>query len=382
MHRRDFPVLLHNPSVVYLDSACTTLQPKQVISAVTEYSEHYSGCEGRSSHAFSRYVSEVVASTRDTLHSFFSVKQGEFVFTRNATEALNWVIHSCSKKEIVVVSDREHNSCFVPVLRSGASVRIVRSNPDHTFDLERFALACHGASLVCIVMKSNLDGYVLPIKKIVQIAHEQGCRVLVDGCQAAGHMPVSLKNMDYFACSSHKMCGPTGLGTLYARDLDSLQAPFAGGGTVDDVTYKTFVPARGVARFEAGIQHYAGIAGFGAALRYLSHIGLDEIRDHEKMMSCLAAKQLDDISRVGVPVTTGIFSFNLPMSCHDVAVFLEEYNKVYVRSGRLCMHPWFNSHHLEGCVRASFGLYTEKRDVLALAAGVRTAQQVFLCNSF
>ncbi len=371
--RKDFEVLDKN--VVYLDSACMALKPKQVIEKVNEYYKEYPGCGGRSYHKIGKRVTEEVENSRKIIKKFLNVKKGDIIFTKNTTEGINLVANSFGfkKGDKILTTDREHNSNLLPwqlLSKKGIKHSVVESKENFTFDLDRFNNMVKGANLVSFVHTSNLDGYTLPIKEIIKIAHENDCLVLLDGAQSAPHKEVNIKKLDvdFFAFSGHKMLGPTGIGALYGKKelLEDLNPFIVGGETVVETTYDDHEFEKVPYRFEAGLQHYAGIVGFGEAAKYLMKVGRKNIEKHEIKLQKFIIDGLKDIKKikmVGAIVDSGIFNFNVDdMSPHNVAMILDETDNVMIRSGAHCVHSWFNKHKLQGSARASLYLYNNKED--------------------
>ena len=383
--REDFPVLqqrIKGKPVVYLDSACMSLKPRQVIEASNEYYEKFTGCGGRSSHRFARTVTTKVDETRGAAARFFGAKKKEeIVFTGNTTGAINLIANSLGLKkgDIVMTSDREHNSNLVPWQllseRKGIEHMVIGSTEGETFDMGDFEnKLCEHVKLVSIVHASNLDGYVLPVREIIKAAHDYGALVMLDGAQSAPHHEVNVRKLDadFFACSGHKMLGPNGVGILYGKRhlLEGLGPFVTGGNTVETTTYKKHKFLKPPEKFEAGLQNYSGIIGMKAAFDYLKAIGMDRIAQHETELSKLMAKGTEEIANmelVGVndyALRSGIFPFNIRgLGFHEVALMLDNTSNVMVRSGQNCMHSWFNARKMQGSVRASTYLYNSKEGI-------------------
>jgi cysteine desulfurase/selenocysteine lyase len=375
---------------VYLDSACLSLVPRDVLEAMEEYYERYPGCAGRSLHRFSEEVSRRYEGAREAFADFFGKADPRgVVFVRNATEAINVVAQGLPWKrgDRVLVTDREHNSNLV-VWQRLARERGVRLDtfplPDRaSFESEAFEAAlARRPRLVSLFHTSNLDGRTLPVEEIVQRAHDRGARVMVDGCQAAPHRRVALDRLgvDAYAISSHKMLGPTGVGALLATPdlLGSLRPLLLGGETVEWTTLGDHALRPPPHRFEAGLQNYAGVLGARAGLGFLERVGLDEVEAQQLALNRAVDRGLAGEPRVhllGPPEPAerpSIFAFTLDgVDPHDAAVYLDEGHGVLVRSGMHCVHSFYAARGLSGNVRASFYLYNDRRDAKALVAGVR-----------
>lgn len=381
--REDFPILkdgISGKPVVYMDSACMSLKPRQVVQAMNEYYEKYPACAGRSMHKLSKMVTDKVADARKTVARFLGAgKAEEVVFTRNATEAINLVSYALDfkKGDVVLTSDREHNSNLLPwqllSKRMGVKHRVIPSKEDMEFDLEKFKeMMREKVKLVSIVHTSNLDGYTLPAGEIIKIAHEHGALVMLDGAQSAPHRQIDVRKLDadFFALSGHKMLGPSGTGVLYGKyALLERMSPFMiGGDTVQNSTYDSHVLLKPPEKFEAGLQNYAGSIGLGEAVRYIERIGRERIERHEVELNRLISGrllQMDGVSILGPEqpeLRGGVISFNIEgLNHHDIAIMLDE-KDIMVRSGQHCVHSWFNAHKMAGCVRASLYLYNTKEE--------------------
>lgn len=374
--RQDFPVL-REKEVIYFDNACMTFRPDQVIEAVNSYYKEFPSCTGRSAHSLAAKASEEYDRARKKVSGFVGAgSPNEIVFLRNTTEAINLVANCLGLEEEnkVLTSDREHNSNLIPWQTSEAEHVVVGSDKEERFDLEEFDRELdEDVELVSIVHKSNLDGYSLPLKEIVERAHEKNALVLVDAAQSVGHEPVDVKDLDvdFMAFSGHKMCGPSGIGALYGKKhlLEDLDPWIVGGSTVKNSHYDSFDLEEVPEKFEAGLQNVAGAIGFGRACEYLESIGRDDICEHEKKLTSLlldGLRELDGIDLIGVnsPEASGIVSFSVEgLDSHEVAMFLDETGNVAVRSGMHCLHSWFNERDLSGSARASVYLYNTEEEV-------------------
>lgn len=385
--RGDFPVLEARENempLVYLDNACMTLKPETVVEAMNEYYHGFPACGGRAVHSLSNEVTIRYEIAREQVQSYLGARDHrEVVFTRNATEALNLVARSIpwEKGDLVIGSDREHNSNLIPWLWLARSQRLrYKVTPSRAngweFDLEAFKeLMEQRPRLVSMVLTSNLDGYTLPVREIIECAHDQGALVLLDGAQAAPHNPMDVTKLgvDLLAISLHKMCGPSGVGVLWGRYelLANHLNPFIlGGDTVTRTTYEDFTLLDPPQKFEAGLQNYAGVIGAGVAAEYVDRMGREAIHDHEVQLNRRLSKALeafDTIEILGPPDPEqrgGICSFNMEgMDSHMVAMTLDDIGNIMIRSGMHCVHSWFNAHNINGCARASFYMYNTAAEV-------------------
>ncbi|NLX47734.1 MAG: aminotransferase class V-fold PLP-dependent enzyme [Euryarchaeota archaeon] len=394
--RKDFPLFQQEKPPIYLDSACQSLRPRQVVEAMDEYYYDFPACGGRSVHRLATEVSIRLDKAREDVASFVGVKDAEcIIFTKSATESLNTVAKGLhlKKGDRVVTTDMEHNSNHVPwVLLSNE--RGIRRGILSFQELEQGNLEPlkeeleKGMELLSVVHTNNVDGSTIPLREIVELAHDHGTMVMADGCQYAPHNPLDLTDMDVdlYAWSVHKMLGPSGTGILYGkRDiLDKVEPLVTGGGGVAITTYETADILPIPERFEAGLQNYAGIIGSGAAVRYLQKVGMEEITEHEHHLNTVITEGLRDVRNLSMLGPDdprrkgGIFSFNLKgMLPHDVAMILDEIAAVLIRSGMHCVHPYFTSHGLEGCARASFYLYNTDEEVRKFIEAVKYVSDKF-----
>lgn len=399
--RSDFPTLkrmIRGRPIVYLDSACMSLKPKQVLAAMNEYYEMYPACGGRSLHTLGQEVSRAYSAAREKLAGFINASRPEeCIWTRNATESLNIVANCVAlpKGSKVITTSLEHHSGSLPFVerakRDGLRLEVVNAKNDGTFDIEDWKRAIDGnTSLVSAVHSSNVTGTIAPIREIAELAHDKGALIVSDDAQYAPHHPLDVQKLgvDFSAISIHKMCGPTGMGVLYGRMelLESMRMFLTGGDTVRDVRYEngqilpTYLPPP--AKFEAGLQNYAGAIGSGAAADYLKAVGMDQIEQHEKSLLSSALRGLSDIEAVQIigpadaSKKTGLVAFRVKTveSAHDVASYLNEEYNIMCRSGWHCAGPYHYQLGIQptmGTVRASFYLYNSQNDVRALLGAIR-----------
>ena len=357
--RKDFPPLqqkINNKPIIYFDNACMSLRPRQVITAMNEYYEQYPGCAGRSNHKFGKRVTEKYNEARRTIANFIGAKKSEeIIFTRNTTEGLNLIAYSLDlkKNDVVLTSDREHNSNLIPwqILSKsvGVSHKIIESKEDMTFDLERFEnMMNKKVKLVSIVHTSNLDGYTLPIEKIIKIAHDYEALVAIDGAQSVPHKKLDVKKLDidFLVFSGHKMLGPSGIGILYGKYhlLEELKPFIVGGDTVEKTSYNSFTMLKPPEKFEGGLQNYAGSMGLAAAVKYLENIGLENIEKNETELNHLITKGIQNIDGLTIigpeqpEFRSGIMSFNIKgINFHDIALMLDDLANIMIRSGQHCV---------------------------------------------
>ncbi len=381
-YRDDFPVLNTEDAPTYLDSACMTLRPQQVIDSIMEYYTKYPACGGRSVHRMSWQVTEGFEMARDSLRRLLGAeKTSEVVFTRNTTEGMNLVANGLGLKkgDKVLTSDKEHNSNVVPwhhmAKYKGIDYQVVPAKDNYYFDLEALKESIDSKTkLMSIIHTSNLDGHTNPVKDIIEICHDKGIKVLMDAAQAAPHKELDVVDLDvdFASVSAHKFCGPSGMGALYGKydELKNLVPSYVGGSTVVNATYEGYELLPPPACFEAGLQDYAGAIGAGTAAEYIMDVGRDNIQKHETKLNTILSNKmenLDGVSIVGpedVSMRGGITSFTLDgWDTTEIAMHLDENYNIAVRSGMHCVHSWFNSRGIDGTARASIYFYNNESDV-------------------
>jgi cysteine desulfurase/selenocysteine lyase len=395
--RQDFPLYnSEDRDLIYLDSACQSLRPKQVIEAIDEYYLEYPACGGRSVHRLATKVSIKIEEAREKVAEFIGCSDPAcIIFTKNCTEALNLVAKGFpfKKGEAVLTTDMEHNSNHVPwiqlVEEKGIRHPYVRTPPSGIFDTEAFRAALSkDVKLVSMVHTNNVTGMTIPAEEVVRETHERNTLIMLDGAQSAPHRPIDVERMDVdmFTFSAHKMLGPSGVGVLYAKKdiLERIEPLIGGGGSVGTTDYDRvqFLPPP--EKFEGGLLNYSGIIGTGAAVDYLARIGMDEVSEHERQLNSLVTSGLKDLPSITLlpPLDPrqreGLFPFNIKgMSSHDVAMIIDEMAKVQIRSGMHCMHPFFISRKIDGCARASFYIYNTEEECRKFIEAVELVASTF-----
>jgi cysteine desulfurase/selenocysteine lyase len=379
--RQDFP-LLQKRKLIYFDSACTTLKPRQVIEAERGYYEEASGCAGRSAHSLARKTSELFEESREKVARFVGCRGEEVVWAKNATEALNLAVRSLdySKRRKILTTRLEHHSALLPVMemkrRGAAEMSVLRTNSDGTFDEQAISEAIdRQTALVVVHHTTNTTGMRSPLEKIVKAGHDSGALVLVDGAQGVPHSKIDFKKLgaDFLAFSGHKMLGPTGIGCLVGRAeaMEKLDTFIVGGETIETVNLESAVFKKAPKKFEAGIQNYAGAIGLGAACDYLSKIGMENVEAHERKMSeklLAAIKSVPGATVYGSQTAQGrsaLVSFNLKnVKHHQVALMCDSLSGIALRSGVFCAQPAMELLGAkEGAVRASLYVYNTDKEM-------------------
>jgi cysteine desulfurase/selenocysteine lyase len=333
-------------------------------------------------HQMAVEVTKACDESRKTIAKFLNAsKKEEIIFTRNTTEGINLVSHSLefNQGDTILISDKEHNSNLLPwqqlVRKKGTVLKIIPSKSDNTFDLDAFEqLLKKGVKLVAIASTSNLDGVTIPIAAVIKKAHTAGALVLLDAAQTAPHQKLDVKvlDVDFLAFSGHKMLGPSGMGILYSKYslLEKMEPFMVGGETVSSTTYESGVFLPPPEKFEAGLQDYAGIIGFGAAINYMQKIGFDAIQKQEHLLNATLTEGLRGIPGITIigpqdaALRCGIVTFyKQGVDSHQIALMLDQVANIEVRSGQHCVHSWFHAHNLAGSVRASFYFYNTLEEV-------------------
>ena len=401
--RKDFPILQRtvrdNKPLVYLDNASTTQKPNQVIDAINDYYKNYNANIHRAVYAIAEEATSAYESTRDKIAKFLNIpNREELIFVRGTTEAINLVAYAWGRShikegDIIVTTEYEHHSNIVPwqllVQEKGAKLAYIDIDENGELILDQLDthLATGKVKLVTFSLMSNVLGTITDVQKIISKCKDAGALTLIDGAQAVPHMKVDLQKLgcDFFAFSGHKMLAPTGIGVLWVKKnvLETMN-PFHGGGdmirevhkfetTWNDLPYK----------FEAGTPNIADVIGFGAAIDYLSNIGMDNVREHEIELTKYALDKMSQIKGMTIYGTKdiskrgGVISFNFAdVHPHDVAQIIDE-EGIAVRSGHHCAQVLMEKLDVAATSRASFYIYNTKEDVDALVSSLEKVAKVF-----
>jgi cysteine desulfurase / selenocysteine lyase len=383
--RSDFPAI--PDGWAYLDSAATAQKPKPVIDAINRtYAETYATVHRGVYQRSADMTLAFEASRRRVAEFVGAARPEEIVFVRGATEGINLVAQSWLKPgDRVLLSTLEHHSNIVPWQLAGAEIDVVPLTADHRIDLdalERMIRPEH--KLVALAHVSNVLGSVLDAKRAAGIAHRAGAKLLLDGCQAVPRMAVDVADLDcdFYVFSGHKLYGPTGIGVLWARHgiLESMPPWQGGGAMIEKVTFEKTTYAPPPARFEPGTPHVVGVIGLHAAIDYVTAIGLDAIAAHEAALVREAREALRGLNSVrlfGPEDSAGIVSFAVEgVHPHDVGTILDE-GRVAIRAGHHCAQPLMAYLGVGATARASFGVYSGRADIEALARGIERVTRIF-----
>jgi len=397
--RNDFPILkqqVHGKPLVYLDNAATSQKPQVVIDTVTQYYLAQNSNVHRGVHFLSEQATQAFEGARAKVARFLNASNArEVIFVRGATEGINLVAQSYGRTFIkagdeILISAMEHHSNIVPwqmlCEQIGARLRIIPFNYDGELFLDEYErLLNEWTKLVAVVHVSNALGTINPIKQIIEMAHRRGIPVLVDGAQAVPHMRVDVQDLDcdFYAFSGHKLFGPTGIGVLYGKaDLLEAMPPYQGGGDmISAVTFEKTHYNTLPYKFEAGTPDIAGVIGLGAAIDYLSEIGLDAITAYEHELLAYATDALSTIKGVRIIGTArekaGVLSFVLGgIHAHDIGTILD-HEGIAIRAGHHCAMPVMQRFGVPATARASLAFYNTKEEVDALIRAIHKVIEVF-----
>jgi cysteine desulfurase/selenocysteine lyase len=399
--RREFPILdqeVNGKPLAYLDSAATSQKPVQVLQAMDSYYRLQNSNVHRGIHYLSTLATTAYEEARQKVATFIGAPSDrEIVFTRNATEAINlvaqtWGVDNLQAGDEIILSVAEHHANLVPwqmlAQRTGAVLRHAELTPTQEVDVEAVkALIGPKTKLVSLVHVSNMLGAILPTEEIVAAAHKAGARVLLDCCQSVPNMPLDVQRLgaDWIVASSHKMCGPTGIGFLWgSSEVLATMGPWMGGGEmIQDVFLDGATYAEPPARFEAGTPAIAEAIGLGAACDFLSGIGMQRIHEHESRLGTYLYEQLSAVPGVtiyGPPPSRGraaLASFNVEgLHATDVSTLLDT-SGIAVRSGHHCTQPLHRHLGINASARASLYLYSTATDVDRFIAGLKESIAFF-----
>lgn len=398
--RADFPILkliIDEKPLVYLDNAASSQMPQQVIDRLVRYQTTQHANINRAVHYLSEVATMEYHNARCRLQQFINAREDrEIIFTSGTTDSINLVMHGYGRKFIkagdeIILTTLEHHSNIVPwqmlAHEKGAKIRVVPINGKGELEIDEYEkLFNERTRFVGLIHVSNALGTINPIKKMIDFAHRHGVPVLIDGAQAAPHISIDVQALDcdFYAFSAHKLCGPTGVGILYGKAalLEAMQ-PFKGGGDmIASVTFEETIYNTIPHKFEAGTPPIAAAIGFGAAVDYLTAIGIEQIAAYELTLLEYATECLSDMPGVRIIGTaaekTAVISFTIDgIHPHDIGTILNQ-DGIAVRTGHHCAQPVMQHFNVPATSRASFAFYNKKTEVDALVAGIKTVQKIFL----
>ena len=395
--REDFPILnkkINGTDLVYFDNAATSQTPKQVIQKIVDYYEKYNANIHRGLHSLSTDATNQYELSRKIIQKHFGIKNNhEVIFTSGTTHGIN-IVSSGLESQInssdeLIVSEMEHHSNIVPwqILceKTDAKLKVIPINKEGSLDIDTFKTMLNkNVKFVFINHVSNSLGTINPIEEIIELAHKNNSKVLVDGAQGAAHFKINLSeiNVDYYVASAHKLCGPTGVGFLYGKSklLEALP-PYQGGGEmISSVTFEKTEYADLPYKFEAGTPNISGVIGFGAAIDYMNDIGFDNIESYEQELLKYATDRLKEIPGIKIYGNPGnkisVISFNL--SNHhpsDIGSILDQFG-IAVRTGQHCTQPVMDYYNIPGTVRVSLSFYNTKSEIDLLIDALEKASNM------
>ena len=397
--RQDFPILqraVRDKPLVYLDSAATTQKPKQVLDVLANYYAQQNANIHRGVYVLSAEATAAYDEARRKVQHFVNARSAqEVIFTRNSTESINLVAHSFGRENVgpgdeVLITHMEHHANIVPwqllCERSGARLRVAPINDQGELLMDEFAQCLNARTkLVAIVHLSNSLGTINPVSEVIQLAHQQDVPVLIDGSQAAYHMPIDVQALDcdFYVFTGHKLYGPTGIGVLYGRErlLDSMP-PFLGGGDmIRSVTFDKTTYADLPDKFEAGTPHIAGAIGLGAAVDYLTALGFDKISNHESQLldygtaalSAIPGLQLIGTARNKASILSFVLEGAHP---HDIGTIVDM-EGVSIRTGHHCTQPLMDRFGIPATARASIAMYNTRQEIDQLVHALHRVREMF-----
>lgn len=393
--RELFPVLkreINGKPLVYLDNAATSQKPKVVIDALVDYYSLYNANIHRGIHTLAEEATAAFEKARDTVASFIGApSREEIIFTRGTTESINlvaytWGMQNLGKGDEIIISSMEHHSNIVPWLilceKTGSVLRTIPVTDEGELVMEEYLkMLSPKTKLVSVVHVSNVLGTVNPVKEIIEAAHAVGAMVLIDGAQSSVHLDIDVRELDcdFFAFSSHKVYGPTGIGVLYGKKelLESMPVFQGGGEMIRDVSFDSFTYNDLPYKYEAGTPNIADTIAFGSALEFVQEIGKEKVRKHERELLEYATSQLEALpglrvigkAREKVSVVSFVFDKLHPQ---DIGIILDQ-RGIAVRTGHHCAQPLMGRFCIPGTVRASFAMYNTMEEIDELIKGLEKA---------
>ena len=399
--RNDFPIFkkkINGKDLVYLDNASTTQKPYSVINSITDFYSNYNSNIHRAVYQLAEEATELYEQSRKKIANFINVRPEEIIFTRNTTESINLIAHSWArsnlkKDDVIAITEIEHHSNIVPwqilCQEIGTRLEYVGIDESGFLDIEYLIelISSRKVKLVSISHMSNVLGTIVPIERIVKIAHQYDIPVIVDGAQSVPHMPVDVKKLDcdFLVFSAHKMLGPTGVGVLYAKkELLEKMKPFMAGGDMIKEVFKFHTNYNEVPyKFEAGTPNIADVVGFGAAVEYLEKIGMENIRNHEIYLTEYALESMQSLKHITIygPMDSkfrgGVISFNIAdIHPHDLATIMNDHG-IAIRSGHHCAQVLMQRLDVPATSRASFYIYNTKEEIDKFVNAIKEAGRIF-----
>jgi cysteine desulfurase/selenocysteine lyase len=403
--RKDFPIfertIRDGKKLVYLDSGATSQKPLSVIEAESDFYKFHNAAVHRGAHQLAEEATDAYEGARLKVAKFLGAHEDQIVFTKGATESLNLIAYAMgnaepgtrfalTSKDKIVVTEMEHHANLIPwqqlAARTGAQLSWFEVMPDGRLDLSNInSVITENTKVVALTHQSNVLGTIIPLKAIVARAHEVGAVVVLDACQSAPHMPIDVKELgvDFLVFSGHKALGPTGIGVLWSSELDELPPFLYGGSMIETVTMTSATWAPAPRKFEAGVPNMAQAVGLGAAVDYLTGVGMNNVHDHEVALTKYLIEkllQVPDLKIVGptdLASRGGTVSFTVgEIHPHDLGQYVDSQG-VAVRTGHHCAWPLTRKLGVPATTRASLYLYNDESDCDALFDAILGAQKYF-----
>lgn len=398
--RKDFPILnrkVNGMPLVYFDNAATSQTPQQVIDCIVDYYQNYNANIHRGVHALSQEATDAYEKARQTIQHHFNAKESkEIILTAGTTHSINLVANGfekfLKKGDEILVSGLEHHSNIVPwqmlCEKTGAELKVLPMSETGVLNMSQFEVMLSSKTkLVMVNHVSNALGTINPIETIISKAHEFGAKVLVDGAQSAPHIKADVQalDVDFYTCSAHKICGPTGIGMLYGkRELLEALPPYQGGGEmIDQVSFEKTTYAGLPNKFEAGTPNICGGIAFGKALDYMNSIGFENVQAYEHELVVYATKRLEEFDNIIIYGTspehkTAVISFNFEgLHPYDVGTLVDKMG-IAVRTGHHCAQPIMDFFKIPGTIRASFSFYNTKQEIDLMIDALKKANTMLL----
>mgnify|MGYP000957261784 FL=1 len=399
MIKNDFPILsqeINNKPLIYLDNASTTQKPTSVINKIADYYKNINSNIHRGVHYLSQKSTEEYENSRIKVHKFIGSKSTkEIVFVRGTTEAINLVANSyvkplLSKGDNIIISQMEHHANIVPwqmiTKEKESEIKIIPMNENGELIIEKLEeLIDKNTKFVSVNHVSNTLGTINPIEKLIDIAHENNIKIMIDGAQAVQHMKVNVKeiNADFYCFSGHKMYGPTGIGVLYAKEeiLEDMEPYQGGGDMIKSVTFEKTVYNDIPNRFEAGTPNVAGAIGLGEAIDFIENITIEKIEKNEMELLNYATEKISCIDNVKIignsSKKASVISFIIDgIHPHDIGTILDKLG-IAIRAGHHCTQPIMDFYEIPATARASFAIYNTKEDIDKLVDAIEKTKDVF-----
>jgi cysteine desulfurase/selenocysteine lyase len=391
--KSQFPIFKSNKNLIYFDTANSAQKPIQVIDALEDFYKNHYANTGRAVYGLAARSTADFESTREIIKEFVNGTEGEIVFTKNSTESLNLVAHCFGKLlkegDEIILTEAEHHSNYVPwhfLRKKKVNIKFIPINQDGEIEVNKLtSLITNKTKIIIVIHISNVKGLTTDNKKVISISKAKKIPVCIDGTQAVAHSHVDLKDLDcdFYAFSSHKIYGPTGVGILYMKNkwIEQFEPFNGGGGMIQNVDTKNITYASGVSKFEAGSLASAEVIALKQAVKFVKDIKVKNIISHEQTLASYALEKIskfNDVEFVGRPSNKGsVFSFNIKgVHAHDASTVFDEDN-IAVRAGHHCCQILHKKMKIGSSLRMSFGVYNNKQDIDAICESIKKCKKIF-----